>query len=240
VLSFFAARSSSLRATLLGASKIRRGSFTVDVRLANVFRLTQCWVSPSSMLSCDRQFYVVDLHPRWPPGVIMLLTYTHNSFSVSVVVVPCICMVAVVPVYYRVLLVLNCICGVGCIRCVYCVRVFCVFVFCVVGVYSFCFCMVCFLVFAVSLAIMRSTCLRIISYSFSISSSSSSSVWASGAITIISFPFLDFFCAATGFIFVCSVLGPGGLIWFVLFVGWGVVSVRFLYADISTYMSIMA
>ena len=99
VFSFFAARSSSLRATLLGASNIRRGSFTVYVRLANVFRLTQCWVLPSSMLSCDHQLYVVDLHPRWPTGVIMLLTYTHSSFSVSVVVVPCVCMVAVVPVY---------------------------------------------------------------------------------------------------------------------------------------------
>jgi hypothetical protein len=90
------------------------------------------------------------------------------------------------------------------------------------------------LFFSVSLAMRRSTCLRIMSYSLSItSSSSSSSSLASGVISAISFPFLDF-CGAVFCFLLFLVLGPAYISLFLFFsVGLGV-SVRFLDSAMST------
>jgi hypothetical protein len=80
----FAARSSSLRATLFGASSIRRLSLFLGVCLVNVIRLTQCLARPSSLFSWVRQCSPVECHPLLPFYLRLLLTYTHSSFSFSV------------------------------------------------------------------------------------------------------------------------------------------------------------
>jgi hypothetical protein len=71
---FLDASSSSLRATLPGASSMRRGSFTSVVTLVNAFRFTPCFPGPSSASKICYQVSLVDLHPLWPDGVTMLLT----------------------------------------------------------------------------------------------------------------------------------------------------------------------
>jgi hypothetical protein len=210
---FFAANSSSRRATFPGASKIRRGSLPSHVRLVNVFKLTYFWASPSSRLSYVCQLSFVERHARWPVGAIMLLTYTHSSLSASGVIAAC---------------VRFCVC------CIFCVGVGCVCYIRVVGVILFGVSVWRCLFFSVSLAMRRSTCLRIMSYSLSItSSSSSSSSLASGVISAISFPFLDF-CGVVFCFLLFLVLGPAYISLFLFFsVGLGV-SVRFLDSAMST------
>jgi hypothetical protein len=71
---FLDASSSSLRATLPGASSIKRGSFTSVVILVYAFRFTPCFPGPSSSFKIYYQVSLVDLHPLCPDGVTMLLT----------------------------------------------------------------------------------------------------------------------------------------------------------------------
>jgi hypothetical protein len=129
-LSFFAASSSSLRATFVGASSINLGSCISDVCLVKVLRFTQCWVLLSSLVSCVYQVSFVYAHPLCPAVVSMLLTYTQSSLSASVVVffVCCFCWADV----FLFLCVLVAAGFVVCCVCVYCVFFgsFCVQVCC--------------------------------------------------------------------------------------------------------------
>jgi hypothetical protein len=70
--------------SLVGSEMCIRDRFTSVVCLVNVLKLTQFWVLFSSLLSCVYQVSLLYVHPPWPVGVIVLLTYTHSSLSASV------------------------------------------------------------------------------------------------------------------------------------------------------------
>jgi hypothetical protein len=60
---FFAASSSSRRATWVGASSMRRGLLVLDGMCVNASRFMQCLAWPSSFLSYIRQLSPVDRQP---------------------------------------------------------------------------------------------------------------------------------------------------------------------------------
>jgi hypothetical protein len=82
---FFAARSSSRRATWDGASRMSLGSFVLGVCLVKVLMFTQFLACPSSLFSCVCQVSPVECHALCPDCVNVLLTYTHSYLSFSVV-----------------------------------------------------------------------------------------------------------------------------------------------------------
>ena len=132
-LSFFAAKSNSLRATFVGALRISLGSCISDVYLMNVFRLTQCWVLFNSLASCVCQVSFVYVHPLCPVVVSMLLTYTQSFLSASVVVTAtCYCYGAGGLLFLRVLVAAGFVFYGVYVYCVwfgaFCVLVYCLFV----------------------------------------------------------------------------------------------------------------
>jgi hypothetical protein len=228
-LVFFAAKSSSLRATLFGASKMRRGSLFLGVCLVNVTKLTHCLARPSSLLSYVRQFSPVDCQPLLPLCVKLLLTYTHSSFAFSVVCGACVVLFVCIVLLCVGLIVYRRVFGVVCI-------LVCLFILIVLGYMVF----VAFpcAIFAVSLAMTMSICRRMISCSLS-RSFSSGSYRVSGAIFAGSLPFLVYFVAA-GCATCFFVLGPGSSMILAVWSSFGAVSGEFLMVAISTWRSMTA